>query len=401
MKATPFLKSTSTRTIAHLNFVGFRAAVAALEDSTLRGRPFVIAGQSGGRATVLDLSRAALNAGIIPGMALSAAKWLIRDLPVVPPNPAACQKVNKVLETVIARYAPVWQNDGGGNLFLDISGTQKLFGPPVDCLNHVLGEVKQQTGLQTASALAANKLTCKVASRTIRPVGFVDVEPGEEAAFLAHQNIALLPGIGPRIMRTVAVAGFREIGEIAALGDGEALSLFGKNGLLLRDAALGIDDTPVGSGVGKRRIERRADFPEDVIDDDIIRGAIEALVESGGLEMRNEKLGMGSIRLGIRYSDGAEAHGFGKSKRLLVMNGEIMAVSCGIYKKTMNRRIRIRSIYLCFEDLAPLGYQPDLFNLENETRDRRLQEAVDRIKNRFGAGKITKAASMPVYNYAN
>ncbi|MCL2128581.1 MAG: hypothetical protein FWH38_10035, partial [Treponema sp.] len=329
------------------------------------------------------------------GIDYSPVEGVVRGLSVVPPNPAAYQKVNGVLETVIARYAPAWQNDGGGNLYLDISGTRKLFGPPVDCLCHVLREVNDQVGFDSAAAAAGNKLTCKVASRAVRPVGLVDIHPGDEAAFLAHQDIALLPGMGPQLMRTATVTGFREIGEIAALGDCEALSLFGKKGLLLRDAALGIDYSPVEGGIGKRRILRRADFPEDVIDDGIIRMAIGTLVESAGLEMRNEKLGLGSLALTVTYSDGVQAHGLEKAKRLLVTDCEIMTAACGIYKKTARRRIRIRSIHLAFEDFAPLGYQPDLFEPEAETKNRSLQEAIDRIQNRFGAGKITRGVSNP------
>jgi len=61
-----------------------------------------------------------------------------------------------------------------------------------------------------------------------------------------------------------------------------------------------------------------------------------------------------------------------------------------VYKRMVNRRIRIRSIGICFEGLVHLEYQPDLFEPETETKYRKLQEAVDRIQNRYGAGKITK-----------
>jgi len=383
--------------VVHLNIVGFRAAVAALEDHSLRGRPYAIAGGQGSRTVVWDVSPEALKAKIRPGMALASAERLMKDLTVIPPNPAAYQKANSVLESVIARYAPVWQNDGGGNLYLDITGTRRLFGPPADCLCHVANEIGEKTGLGTAAATAANKLVSKVASRTVRPVGLVEVPAGDEAAFLAHQDIALLPGMGPKLMRTAAATGFREIGEIAALSDGEALALFGKKGPLLRDAARGIDNSPVRSGTGKRSIARRADFAEDVIDETIIRGAMASLVEHGGLEMRNEKLGMGALRLDLIYRDGVELQGFEKSKRLLVLEGEIMAAFYSLYKKTAARRIRIRSICLAFEDLAPLGYQPDLFEpaamsgdlaFPPAAKNRKLQEALDTIQNRYGAGAL-------------
>ena len=376
--------------VAHFNIVGFRAAVAALEDPRLRGRPYAIAGSSGGRAVVWDVSPEALKADIRPGMAMAQAERLMRDLEIIPPNPMAYQKANGALEAVIARYAPAWQNDGRGNLYLDITGTRRLFGPPADCLCRVLNEIGEKTGLGAAAATAANKLVSKVASRTIRPLGLVEVPAGNEASFLAHQDIALLPGMGPCLMRTLAVTGFREIGEIAALTDAEALALFGKKGPLLRDAALGIDDTPVTDRGAHRSITRRADFPEDVIDETIIRGALASLVEHGGLEMRKEKSGMKMLRLTVIHSDGGEEGGVEKAKRLLVTDSELLEAAEGLYKKTVHRRIRIRSICLSLENLAPLGYEPDLFEPPGGSKGRLLQEALDRIRERYGAGTLVR-----------
>jgi len=378
------------RAIAHLNIVGFQSAVAALEDRKLLGRPYAIAGGKGGRAVVWDVSPTALKGGVKPGMALTLAERLVRDLAVLPPNPAACHRVNGLLETVIARYAPVWQNDGGGNLYLDISGTKKLFGPPADCTRRVLKEIKGEISLEMAAAAAINKLTCKVASRVIRPVGFVDVHPGDEAAFLANKNIALLPGMGPLLMRTAAVAGFREIGEIAALSKGEAVSLFGKRGLLLRDFALGIDDSPVENGAGKRRIKRRADFPEDVLDEEIIRGALASLLENGGLQMRRDKLGARAVCLTLVYSDGVVLSGREKSKRLLVLEKDIFAAAERVYRKTADRRVRVSSVCVSLEDLAPPGYEAELFSFEDETKEWRLQRALDLIHDRYGKGAVMR-----------
>ena len=386
----PSLPGAKPKAIVHLNIVGFRAAVAALEDRELRGRPYAIAGGTGGRTVVWDVSPEALKANIRPGMALAAAERIVQDLAVVPPNPAAYQKANRVLEDVIARYAPVWQNDGGGNLYLDITGTRRLFGPPADCLCHVLNDIGEKTGLGAAGAAAANKLVSKVASRTIRPLGMVDIPAGDEASFLAHQDIALLPGMGPLLTRTAAVTGFREIGEIAALTNGEALALFGKKGPLLRDAALGIDNSPVRAGSSNHSIKRHSDFAEDVIDETIIRGALAFMVEHGGLEMRKEKLGTKTLRLAIMHSDGIAATGLEKMKRRLAADGELLAAAESLYKKTVTRRIRIRSVSLSLEDLVPLGYEPDLFEPPGESKMHLLQEALDRIQERHGAGALVR-----------
>ena len=141
-----------------------------------------------------------------------------------------------------------------------------------------------------------------------------------------------------------------------------------------------------------RRIERKADFHEDVVDDEIIRCAIGTLVGDAGMEMRNEKLGLSTLRLGIRYSDGFELYGFKKTKRLLVMDGEIMAVAEKVYRKAAARRIRVSSISISLEDFAPLGFQPDLFEAETDAKNQKLQEALDKINRRHGAGMIMRGA---------
>ena len=378
------------RVIAHLNIIGFRAAVAALVDRDLRNRPYVIAGGSGGRAVALDVSPEALKEGIMPGIALATAQRMVKELAVVAPDPAAYGRVNGALEKVISRYAPAWQNDGCGNIYLDITGTRRLFGPPAGCVCHIRNEINAETGIEAAAATASNKLVCKVASRAIRPEGLIEVRQGDEASFLAHQDIFLLSGLGPSLLKTIRVTGFREAGELAALTDGEAAALFGKKGILLRDAARGIDNTPVTMGTGARAIKRKADFAEDVINETIIMGALAALVENGGLEMRKEKLGAGFIRFAAVYSDGVAVSGIEKGKRLFVLDDEILAAAGRVYKKTVTRRIMVRSICLSLEGLMPLGYEPDLFVIENDVKNRRLQEAVDLIQGRYGAGAVMR-----------
>ena len=258
------------RAVCHLNIIGYKAAVAALKDKSLRGRPYVIAygpgwqEARGGRNLALDCSPEAIRQGIRPGMSLAAAERQVKDLIVLPPDPPAYELMNRELERLAARYAPVWENDRAGNFYLDITGTTKLFGPPVDCSSRVLRDILEKTEIRPAVAVASNKLVSKVATRTIRPVGLIQVQAGTEAEFLDRQDVRILPGMGPDLLRIAALTGIREIGEIARLSDAEALALFGKKGLLLRNMALGIDGSCVESRTGEKCISQQADFEEDI-----------------------------------------------------------------------------------------------------------------------------------------
>jgi DNA polymerase-4 len=290
------------------------------------------------------------------------------------------------------RYSPVFQNDSRENWYLDITGTAGLFGVPADCASRILKEVLTDTGLCPATAAAGNKLVGKVATRAIRLMGLIRIRQGDEAAFLARQDIRLLPGLGPSLLRTIAAAGFWEIGELAALRDGEALALFGRRGLLLQNTAQGMDDSRVlhtEGGKSPEPIEWRLEFEEAAIDFKIIRGALEYLAENAGIAMRREKLGAGKLSLGAAYADGIVEQGEERRKRLLILDREIGEAAERVYTRTVNRRIRIRGLTLTLGDLRPLGWEPDLFVPEGEDRRRRIQGAADMVKTRYGVHALT------------
>jgi DNA polymerase-4 len=378
------------RSIVHINVIGFRAAVAAAKDKTLRGRPYVIAGAAGGRSLVWDVSPEAKKAAITPGMPLAYAEKRVKGLLVLTPDSQAYTAMNDRIEKTAAYYAPVWQNDRLGNLYLDVSGTAGLWGPALDCASRVMGEILEDTGLIAAGAAACNKLVSKIGTRTIRPAGLIGIREGDEAAFLAHQDIRLLPGMGPKLLNLARITGLRDIGDIAALSDTETLSLFGRRGPALRDSALGIDDSLVEPGDSRERsIKKHLDFSEDGIDLEVIRAGLEYLAENAGFDMRNEKLGTRNIGLYVAYSDGVIELGGQKEKRLLVTDQEITQALIRLYERIVKRRLRIKAIGLQLKGLTPSGYEADLFIPETEGKERRLQEAADRIRGRFGINSLT------------
>jgi len=378
------------RAITHLNITGFKAVVAAVKDKSLKDRPFVIEGVTGGRSVAVDCSPEAVRQGVTSGTALAAAQRKINDLTVLPPDPASYDLMNRELEKVAQRYAPLWENDRQGNLYLDITGTSNLFGRPVDCSSKILKDILELADVRPAAAVACNKLVSKVATRSIRPMGLIQIKPETESDFLSHQDISLLPGMGAKLLNIAAVLDMREIGDIACLTQDSAISLFGRRGVVLRNMALGIDTSPVIDRNGRHRIARQADFNGDVLDEQAIQGAVFSLAEHGGLQMRNGKYGARNIQLTAVYGDGVEVQGVEKTKRILVTDNEIMRAAYNIYKRIVNRRIRIRSIGLALGELTPLEYQPDLFEPEIVVKEKRLQEAVDKIQNRFGSGKIMR-----------
>jgi DNA polymerase-4 len=380
--------------VIHINVTHFAAAVASARDPSLSDIPFVIAQPRGSRQIVLAVSDRALQEGICSGMPVASALRMVPALRVIPPDSTAGGKAETAMHEIAAQFSPVVQQDGGGHLYLDVSGTSRLFGPPIDCAVRIRNAIQETLGIKPAIAVAANKLVAKIGTRAIRPSGMAQIPAGDEAAFLTAQDIRLLPGVGPSIGRILAVAGFHEIGELAALDNHEVIALLGKRGLRLRDAARGWDISPVVPGkLENQSVQRRIDFAEPIGEVTQLRSAMTAATEDAGLAMRSELMGCTSLSCTIFWADGSLTTGTSRSPTALVLDAQIAALGWEALQQALKRRVRIRSITVTLEKLAPARRDPDLFTLDlGPSREERLQHVVDATRKRFGPAVLTHAA---------
>ncbi len=133
----------------------------------------------------------------------------------------------------------------------------------------------------------------------------IQVRQGDEASFLAWQDVSLLSGVGSATARLLSVAGIKTIGQIAVLEDDQVLAFLGKRGLALRDAARGLDNSPLENGLpGKRIVQRKIRFAEPILEMDALKAAVVAAGEDAALAMRSAGLGSAKIQIALLYSDG-------------------------------------------------------------------------------------------------
>ncbi len=381
--------------IVHINVIGFMAAVELARDRSLADRPFVVAAAASARSAVMDCSRRALREGVKIGENLSDARRRLPDLLVLPPNPSAYQQADSLLEKIACRYAPVVENDTGGHLYLDLSGTRRLFGPYVDSAARLRNELVKQLNLDSAVTLAGNKLVAKIGTRSVRPDGFAVVRPGDEAAFLAPQTSALLPGVGPGIKRLLDRVALNAIGDIASLEDSEALALFGAQWAALRDAARGRDVSPVAVGrPGERSLTGKRVFVEPILDQELLRGAARDLAAELTLSLRRDGLAAGAVRLFLRYADGAEDHSAAVLKRPLRREADFLPLIDELIGRARRRRLRLSGLSLSLGRLTRAMGQLDLFEIESDARAERFQAAADAARGRFGFGALTRASAL-------
>ncbi|HEX9165452.1 MAG TPA: hypothetical protein VF862_06050 [Gemmatimonadales bacterium] len=159
------------RAILYVDPPAFCATVERLVAPVLRHRPLAVAPPGAERATVLATSPEAEAAGITRGMTVRLAKKVCPDLVIVPPNPKLYARASRALHELLARWAPVIEPRWYGHAFLDLTGTERLFGPAVDVAARIRREAEERLRLPLWVGVATNKVVSEAATRLGRADG--------------------------------------------------------------------------------------------------------------------------------------------------------------------------------------------------------------------------------------
>lgn len=386
--------------IIHVNIVDYPAAIAQAHDPSLAHRPFVVAAESGARRIVLSPSQLARAEGIERGMSLASAQHQLSSLTVLSLPPRLIARADEALSKIMDTYSPTIQGERGGHLYLDMSGTSRLFGPVVDSALRLRRQIRESVGLEAAVAVGSNKLVAKIGTRAVRPYGLAEIRSGEEAAFLSSQSVDLLTGVGAVTKKLLTAVGITEIGELARLTDEEVLAFLGPRGLSLRDSARGLDNRPFAQRVSRdRAIRRSVDFNEPVAALTAIKAAVVSAASDAALALRSENLGCGKVTITLRYSDAQEsAPAHSTAPLQWSSDTEIEEAAWSAAGRAFTRRVRLVGFHLTLSSLSPTLYSGDLFASPAEGKHTAVQGAVDAIRHRYGAASLLHASAL-AYGY--
>lgn len=380
------------RAIIHLNITDFAVAVERIQDSSLKKVPVIVAPARAARALVYDMSEEAYQDGVRKGMRLNLARKYCRQAQIVHPQPTLYRRAMAALVKRVLCYTPlVEQGKEDGHLFMDVTGTHRLFGPAPDIAWRLRKQLLSDLGLDPVWSLASNKLVSKVASRMVRPFGEVIVGTGEEHSFLAPLPVSMLPGLRPEEMGLLADFNLQRIGQVAKLSLKQLQVPFQKRSAYLYDASRGRDRTAVFPGrTTSTQIVREHVFAEDTGTYTEIQSILTMLIHEVGRSLRRQ--GMLGRRIGVclTYSDGKstirQATGKGGSDNDFLLRGLALTA----LDRAWQRRVRIRRFALICDRLIPRSRQRTLFVLQTsrEQQQEKIMDAMDTVCNRFGNGSI-------------
>ncbi len=376
------------RSILHFNVADFAVAIERVEDCTIRERPVIIASQHFSRPAVYDMSDEAYRCGVQKGMKLQQAKRLCREAAVLRPRPLVYQRAMLTLLGKVKTYSPLIEHGiADGHLFVDVTGTHRLFGPAPDVGWRVRKDVRCDLGLDPIWTLASSKLVSKVASRLVKPVGEYIVAAGEEEAFLAPLPLSLLPGVEQREADRLREFNIFRIGQLAELNKQQLMVPFGGRGDFLYDVSHGIDRTPVNAGIAEMApVSCEYDFIEETNDQKLVQNSMAKLVSNVGRELRQRRQVTRRVGVWIYYADGSRtvrqaSRRQGTSSDFVLKNMVLLAL-----QRAWTRRIRLCSCKLVCDRLHRESPQLSLFpeKTPRESRQQHLLGAMDNIRERFG-----------------
>lgn len=375
------------RSILHLNVTDFAVAVEQVAAAPPRGRPLIIAPAGTSRAAVYDMSEEAYRSGVRKGMALTQAVRVCREAEVRPPRPELYRRAMENFLRQVRSYSPRLEYGlEDGHVFVDLTGTHRLFGPAMDVGLRVRRAVRRQLGFTPIWTLATSKLVAKVASRLVKPVGEYIVSAGDESDFLAPLPVSLLPGLAPGEMRRLGEFRIFTIGQLAGISRGQLLVPFGRRGDYLHDASRGIDPAPVLAGARTATVAVEHVFAGDTNDRQEVTAAIADMTSRVGMELRQRRQEARRVGIWVRYADGLQVVRQATARRRTASDFQLRQLADQALARAWLRRGRLRSCRLVCDDLCRQSPQLPLF-AEPHDRERRqagLLAAMDTIRSRYG-----------------
>jgi DNA polymerase-4 len=376
------------RSIIHLNVADFAVAVERAVDHRLNERPVIIAPEGAARAAVYDMSNEAYMAGIRKGMALRRAVRLCRDVQILPPHPDRYELAMRAVLKRALPYSPLIETgEDDGHLFMDATGTSRLFGPPGDVAWRLRKQIKTDLGLDPIWSVAPNKLVAKVATRLVKPDGEYIVAAGEEEALLAPLPVSLVPGIEHPDQLRLREFNLTHAFQVATLSLAQLEIPFATRALLLYEAVRGIDPSPV-LPLGQKPQKAIADheFGNDTNNAHTLEAVLYGLVEQVGSRLRRRRRAARRIAIILDYSDGMRRARQVAARPATANDLTLFELARRTLQLAWARRVRIRHMRLVCDRLIFPPAQLELFAADQKTNQKRsgLITAIDAIRHRYG-----------------
>lgn len=387
------------RWILHADMDAFYAAIEQLDDPALRGKPILV-GSPTGRGVVTTASYEARPFGVGSAMPMALARRKCPDAIVVPPRFDRYLEVSRQVMAAFERFSPTVEALSLDEAFLDVSGTERLFGPPEALARQLKDAVFEATGGLTVSVgLAATKYVAKVASDFRKPDGVTIVPEADTLAFLHPLPVSRLWGAGPKVQERLREIALETIGDVAACSEEYLQAKLGDSlGRHFHRLAHGLDPRPVIGARAAKSVGSERTLAKDVNGRDAIWPHVLAALDEVAHRLRKARVTAGGVRVKLKTAD------FRLLTRQALLDkpthsADTMAEKASELLEELDLTVDYRLVgaaAFALEEEDGSHRQIDMFSRidpELEAKRDRLDRALDRVWDKFGSGSLKRGSS--------
>jgi DNA polymerase IV len=332
------MKSTSSRSILHVDMDAFYASVEVLDDPSLAGKAVIVGGE-GARGVVASCSYEARAFGVRSAMSSIEAKRRCPHAVFVGGRHGRYGEISEQIHAVFADVTPLIEPIALDEAFLDVTGARRRMGSGADIAAHIRATVFEVTGLQCSVGVATSKLIAKLASEAAKPSvetvrgrtprsahvavserapndgrvtvgavcpspGVVEVASGDEREFLHAHHARALWGVGPATMERLARFGVNTVGDIAQLPRETLVRAVGKAvGEHLHQLSNAIDERAVEPDRLTKSVGHEETFASDVRELSVMKVEVQRMSDAVGRRLKRAGLAGRTVTVKIKWPD--------------------------------------------------------------------------------------------------
>ncbi len=375
--------------ILHVDMDAFFVEVERLGDPRLRGAPVVVGGL-GNRGVVAAASYEARVHGVHSAMPMVHARRLCPGGIFLPPDHRRYGDVSAQVFELLRSFTPSVEAMSIDEAFLDVSGLRFHYPDAAAVAAAIRSRIRNDLELPASVGVAATKMLAKMASEAAKPDGMLVVAAGTELEFLHPSPVRALWGVGEATYAALEALGVETIGDLALLPEGLVRRRLGETvGRHLFELAWGRDPRPVTPHTPAKSVSVEATYETDLVDPDELDDRLFRHSERLARRLRSSEVAARTITLKIRFAD------FSTFTRSLTLDTpvdethDVAAAARALLKRVTLRGRRVRLLGIGGSGLTPAA-EPRQLDFAGPRR-RKLTEASDDVRRRFGADAVIPA----------
>ena len=382
--------------ILHIDMDAFYASIEERDRPELAGKPLIVGGTPEGRGVVAAANYVVRAFGVHSALPTATALRRCPHAIVVPPRLDHYAKVSAEIRDIFFRYTPLVEPLSLDEAFLDVTGSEGLFGPAIKIAATIKREIREAVGLVASVGVAPNKFLAKIASDLEKPDALVVVDPDRVQEFLDPLLVGRLWGVGRVTGRAFSRLGVQTIGQLRKLPVELLAEQFGQHGVHLWRLAQGIDDRPVIPDREAKSISHEMTFETDICEIETLRSWLLHLTEQVAHRLRRHHLHGTTVQIKVRYGD---FHTITRAQTLPqpTHSTQVLWESASrlLTERLPNRPLRIRLLGIGVSGFdAKGGRALSLFPDEEWETQARIDAVVDGIRERFGRDHLSRGSDL-------